>query len=132
MSIAAEDCRSAVLSSDMHADTQCVLLRWYVKGLVQILVSYKGLHTSSVNEFAGNDNYAKCFDAPQPVGGPDALAGWADLKMLRIVNKPDIVPTVSHSTCPTLVRLSRVLDTPMSQILTASCIEPWHWTVTPS
>lgn len=49
-------------------------------------------------KFAGNKNYADCFDAPQPEGGPDDLAGWDDLKMLRIVNEPDIVPTVSRHT----------------------------------
>ncbi len=85
-------------------------------GPIQIMMSYKGLQTSPVNGFAGNENYAKCFDAPQPVGGPDVMAGWADLKMLRIVNQPDIVPTVSHCSCPALVRPSRVSGIPLPQI----------------
>ena len=47
---------------------------------------------------AGNQNYADCFNAQKPVGDAETMAKWADLKMLRVVNKPDLVPTVSHFT----------------------------------
>ena len=45
---------------------------------------------------AGNQQYADCFDAKKPVGDTETMAKWADLKMLRVVNKPDLVPTVSR------------------------------------
>ena len=83
-------------------------------------------------KLAGNENYAKFFDAPKPVGGPDVMAGWADLKMLRIVNKPDIVPTVSQCPCLALVCLSRALRHADVSRLIAPYAKPWHLMAKPS
>ena len=52
----------------------------------------------SLMRCAGNQKYAERFNAQKPVGDAETMAKWADLKMLRVVNKPDLVPKVSHRT----------------------------------